>query len=279
MSDWLVAQHAAVLFYALLVAFAVVAVWESVQPRRRLATATTVRWFNNIALAGIGGALERYSLPILGVSFAVLAEQRGWGLLNAAAAPAWLSFAFAVIALDLAHYLLHRLLHKVPLLWRMHKVHHADLDVDCVTAVRHHPLETLFVSGAGVLVIGGLGAPPLAVLAAFGLASVASIFNHGNVDVPPSIDRMLRLIVVTPDMHRIHHSVQYDECNANFSMVFAWWDRLFGTWCEAPRLGHESMSLGLAEARTPSDVTLYRLLLLPLRRGRAPLPAQAGPRA
>jgi sterol desaturase/sphingolipid hydroxylase (fatty acid hydroxylase superfamily) len=275
MTAWLLAHQASVQFAFLLGAFAAVALWESFRPRRKLATPTPARWIDNLALAAIGSALTRASLPLVGVGFALFAEQRGLGLFNVIAAPAWLAFVLAVILLDFAQYGLHRLVHAVPMLWRIHKIHHAELDVDCVTAIRHHPLEMLFVAGVELLAIGLLGAPPLAVLAVAILNVVTSVFNHGNVGLTPPIDRALRLCVVTPDMHRVHHSVENDECNANFSMVFSWWDRWFGTWCEAPRLGHERASTGLAEARDPDDISLLRSLLMPFRRGAAPIAARS----
>lgn len=274
---WLVAHQATLQFQVLIAAFAVVAVWESFRPRRSVATATPARWINNVALAGLGGLVVRLVFPVLGVAFAVLAGERGWGLLNVIVVPAWLSFTTAVIAIDAAQYGLHRLSHAAPVLWRVHKIHHADLDVDCATAIRHHPFEHLFVSGASLLVIGALGAPPLAVVAASLAGTAASIFNHGNVVVSPGIDRLLRRVVVTPDMHRVHHSAQDDECNANFSMLLPWWDHWFGTYREAPRDGHAQMTLGIAEARAASDVTLPRLLLLPFRRNAAIVRAPISP--
>lgn len=272
-AGWLVAHQATVQLYVLIAAFAVVAVWESFRPLRSVATATPGRWITNVVLAGLGSVVVRLVFPVFGVGFAVLAGERGWGLLNVVAAPAWLSFVVAVIAIDAAQYGLHRLSHAAPVLWRMHKIHHADLDVDCATAIRHHPLEHLYVSGASLLLIGALGAPPLAVVAASLVGTAASIFNHGNVVVSPDVDRLLRRVVVTPDMHRIHHSMQDDECNANFSMLLPWWDHLFGTYRGAPRDGHAQMTLGIADARAAGDVTLPRLLLLPFRRNAAVLPA------
>ena len=265
MTRWLLLHQASVQLYLFVGAFAAVALWESFRPRRTLATATPLRWINNFALAGIGDAITRVCLPLLGVSMAVLAVQRGFGLFNILAAPAWLAFVAAVLLIDLSQYALHRLLHESPLLWRMHKIHHAELDVDCVTAVRHHPIEILFMGGAELLVIAVLGAPPLAVLVASMLGAVTSLFNHGNVSIGPSVERALRHVVVTPDMHRIHHSTLGAECNANFSMVFSWWDRLFDSWCASPLLGHESMSLGLTEARNAGDVTFLKLLAMPFR--------------
>lgn len=266
-ATWLLGHQASLQFYLFVAAFAGVAVWESFAPLRAPATATPARWINNLALAGIGNAVARLCFPLLGVSFALFVAERGWGLFNLATAPAWLSFAGSILLIDLAQYGMHRAVHAWPPLWRMHKVHHAELDVDCVTAIRHHPLEVLLTSGVDLLVIATLGAPPLAVLAASILGVVTSVFNHGNVSLRPSIERALRLGVVTPDMHRIHHSTLDRECNANFSMVFPWWDRLFRTWCAAPAHEHSQMSLGLTEARTAADVTLPKLLLLPFRRG------------
>jgi sterol desaturase/sphingolipid hydroxylase (fatty acid hydroxylase superfamily) len=265
MAEWLVAHQATLQFSAMLAAFAVVAVSESSRPRRALATATTARWLNNLALAAIGGVFVRVAFPVVGVGFALLASQRGWGLLNVVALPAWLSFVVALVAIDLGQYVLHRILHAVPAFWRVHKIHHCDLDVDCVTAIRHHPLEHVLASGAELLVILCLGAPPLAVLASAMLVTAASIFNHGNVVMTPGTDGWLRRFVVTPDMHRIHHSMQHDECNANFSMIFSWWDRLLGTYRDAPRLGQSQMMLGIAEVRQERQVTLWNLLALPFR--------------
>jgi sterol desaturase/sphingolipid hydroxylase (fatty acid hydroxylase superfamily) len=263
---WLLAHWASLQSGLVIVVFAAVALWESFRPRRAPTTTTPRRWFTNIALFGIGGALARLCLPLAGVSFALWIAERGFGLLNASPVPAWLAFIVALLALDLVQYGMHRLLHAAPVLWRLHKVHHADLDVDCLTAIRHHPLEGLLVGAADLITIGVLGAPAMAVLAISILSGATSIFNHGNVALPRRIDRALRRAIVTPDMHRIHHSVQDDACNANFSMVFPWWDRWFGTCCEATPRVHEQMRFGIAEAPAAGDVALVNSLLLPFRR-------------
>jgi sterol desaturase/sphingolipid hydroxylase (fatty acid hydroxylase superfamily) len=270
---WLLGHQSALQSALLIVAFAAIAVWESFVPRRAPTTPTAARWLNNIVLAGTGGALTRLCLPLIGVEFAVFASANGWGLLNVLRAPGWLSFVVALVLLDLAEYGLHRLVHRVPVLWRLHKVHHSDLDVDCLTAVRHHPLEFLFAGAARLVAIGLLGAPAIAVLAWSMLDSAMSFFNHGNIAMSLRSDRALRRLIVTPDTHRIHHSLRDDECNGNFSMVFPWWDHCFGTWRAAPRLGHIEMRVGIAEAQAPRDVTLASTLLMPFRRERAAIAA------
>ena len=199
----------------------------------------------------------------------MLAEQQGWGLLHRVTLPPWMLCALGVIAVDLANYAKHRLFHGVPLLWRFHRIHHSDLDMDCGTAVRHHPVELLAGIGFDLAIIWALGVPPLAVLLAAMLTGVTSVFNHGNVPLPDAADRLLRRLVVTPDMHRIHHSASLAEGNSNFAMLLPYWDQLFGTYRHQPRLGHEGMELGIAEAPTAGDVTLLRLLALPFRPIRA----------
>ena len=268
MASWLLSHQAQLQSYLWLSIFALVAVWESFKPRRDLASAVGTRWLNNIALTGLGFLLSRLCLPLVAFSFAVLAEQRGWGLLNQLSLPLWLSCALAVLVIDVGGYAIHRLFHAIPVLWRCHKIHHSELDVDCATAICHHPIESLIVGGTDLAIVWLIGAPPLAVFAAATLGAVASVFNHGNVAVPPAVDRLLRRVVVTPDMHRVHHSAIVEESNRNFAMLFPWWDYLFSTYRSEPRLGHERMELGIAEARTAEDVTLWKLLALPFRSSR-----------
>jgi sterol desaturase/sphingolipid hydroxylase (fatty acid hydroxylase superfamily) len=262
MASWLLAHQAQVQSYLWLGSFIAIALWESFQPRRPLATATGARWFNNIALTGAGFLLTRLCLPVAAFTFAVLVQDRGWGLFNQLPLAAWVSCTVAVLMLDLGTYAVHRLFHT-RLLWRYHKIHHCDLDVDCGTAIRHHPIESVLVLGADLVIIAAIGASPLAVLIAVTLAAVASVFNHGNVAIPATMDRLLRRFVVTPDMHRIHHSVSVHESNSNFSNLLPWWDHLFLTYRDAPELDHQSMHLGLEEARATRDVTLLKLLAMP----------------
>jgi sterol desaturase/sphingolipid hydroxylase (fatty acid hydroxylase superfamily) len=216
-------------------------------------------------LAAVGSVATRLCLPLAGVALALVAQRNGWGLLNVVPLPAWFAFVVAVLALDLAQYALHRMVHGVPEFWRLHKVHHSDVDVDWVTTVRHHPLEALLIGAAELPLLVALGAPPLAVLASAVLTSVTSALSHANVALPERLERVLRHAVVTPDMHRIHHSVCDDECNANFSMVFPWWDRLFGTLRVLSPDAHARLRFGIAEAPRVADVTLVKSLLMPFR--------------
>ena len=271
MTDWLLTHQASLQSYLLLGSFACAAVWETFLPRRPFAMPLGPRWFNQLALTAFGSLLVRLSMPLAGFALALLVQQEGWGLFNHVALPAWLTLMLGVIVIDLGGYAQHRLFHAVPLLWRFHQIHHCDLDVDCGTAIRHHPVETLLGQGIDLALIVAFGIPPLAVLAALTLGGIASVFNHANVALPGPADRVLRRFFVTPDMHRIHHSTDFAESNRNFANLFPWWDRLFATYQREPRLGHSEMPLGLPELRSAGDVTLWKLLVLPLR----PLPVAA----
>jgi sterol desaturase/sphingolipid hydroxylase (fatty acid hydroxylase superfamily) len=200
------------------------------------------------------------------VGFALLAQQRGWGLFNSAFLPVWAKCLIALVLLDLAIYLQHRIFHYVPVLWRLHRMHHADLNVDVTTGVRFHPVEILLSLGIKFLVIVPLGAPPLAVLAFEIGLNASSMFNHSNVQLAARIERWLRWIVVTPDMHRVHHSIVRREADSNFGFNFPWWDRLFKTYRAQPEAGHDSMTLGVQEFRDPKEFRLTRMLTQPFRK-------------
>jgi len=275
MVDWLLSHASQFQTYLLLGSFGAVAVWEWAASRRPFATPLGTRWFNNVSLAALGLLLSRLCVPVAAFAFATLAEQRGWGLFNHVALPRWLSAMLGIVLLDLGSYGQHRLFHALPLLWRFHKIHHSDLDVDCGTALRHHPVETIAAIAFDLALIAVFGIAPLAVLLGATLMIVASIFNHGNVVVHPMTDRLLRNIVVTPDMHRIHHSVSAGESNRNFSNLLPWWDYVFATYQREPLLGHVRMQLGIADARTATELTLFKLLVLPFRRARAPALAES----
>jgi sterol desaturase/sphingolipid hydroxylase (fatty acid hydroxylase superfamily) len=198
---------------------------------------------------------------------------RGWGLFNALAVPAWTAIPLAVALLDLAIYLQHVLFHAVPALWRLHRMHHADLEFDVTTGTRFHPIEILISMAIKMAVIAALGAPAAAVLLFEVLLNATSMFNHGNVRIPAGLDHALRWIVVTPDMHRVHHSIRVDETNSNFGFNLPWWDRLFGTYLPQPTLGHDGMTIGIEQFRDPGELRIDRMLLQPLRdcAGRYPL--------
>lgn len=267
--DWLL-EHQAELQYGLLVAvLGGMLAWETWLPRRDFAVPLGARWFNQIALTALGSLVVRAIAPVAAISLAALAQDERWGLLNAVAVPAWLSIVLGVMAVDLGMYVQHRMYHAVPLLWRVHQVHHCDLDVDCGTALRHHPVEIVVSQAFDLAVIVAVGVPPLAVLAGVTLAGAAALLNHANVALPQTADRVLRCLVVTPDMHRIHHSADVGESNRNFANVFPWWDRLFSTYTREPQLGQAGMALGLADARADKDFSLWKLLMLPFRRPRA----------
>ena len=243
--------------------FALVALWELAAPRRPLRVSRTVRWTSNIGIVILDTLVLRLVFPAAAAGIAAAAGSLGWGLFNALAWPFWVEVVLAVIVLDLVIYLQHVMFHAVPGLWRLHMVHHADLDFDVTTGVRFHPFEVLLSMVIKVTVIGALGAAPLAVILFEIALSATSIFNHGNIALPSALDRLLRLIVVTPDMHRIHHSVIANETNSNFGFNLPWWDRLFGTYRALPAAGHENMIIGLEQFRESRLQWLWHMLALP----------------
>jgi sterol desaturase/sphingolipid hydroxylase (fatty acid hydroxylase superfamily) len=273
MADWLLAHHARLPSFLFIGTLACAALWETYLPRRAFALPLGTRWFHQLALTALGSALTRLCLPVAAFSMAVVARQEGWGLLNQLALPPAMALVLGVLVVDLGGYAQHRLLHAVPLLWRFHQIHHSDIDVDCGTALRHHPVEALIVGALDVALIAAAGVSPLAVLVAITLGAIASVFNHANVAVPSRADSILRRFVVTPDMHRIHHCADAVESNRNFANLLPWWDRLFATYQREPVLGQVRMDLGLADLRTASDLSLWKLLALPFRSVR--LPAQS----
>ncbi len=246
-------------------AFVLIATGELVAPRRLLTVPRRSRWPGNLAIVLLNTLLVRVLLPVTAVSIAVGAEARGWGLFHAVGLlPAWLIIAATVVLLDLAIYLQHILFHAVPILWRLHRMHHADLDVDVTTGARFHPIEIVLSMLLKLGTIVALGAPPLGVLVFEILLSTGSLFSHGNLHVPLMADRILRWVVVTPDMHRVHHSVVPEETNRNFGFTLCWWDRICGTYRAQPAAGHAGMALGIAQFRDPSELRLDRLLLQPV---------------
>ncbi len=216
-------------------------------------------------MAVLDTVLTRIIAPTGAVGFGLLAEAHGWGLFNVVALPAWIELVLALFLLDFAIYLQHRLFHYVPVLWRLHRMHHTDLDVDVTTGARFHPVEILLSLGIKFIVIVVLGTPSLAVLLFEIALNATSMFNHSNVRVPPGIERVLRLLVVTPDMHRVHHSVVRRETDSNFGFNFPWWDRLFGTYRPQPEAGHQAMTLGIEQFRDPHELRLDRMLTQPFR--------------
>ncbi len=216
-------------------------------------------------MAVLDTVLGRIVAPTGAVGFALFAKERGWGLFNMVALPMWLELLLALFLLDLAIYLQHRLFHYVPVLWRLHRMHHADLDVDVTTGARFHPFEILLSLGIKFLVVVPLGAAPLAVLLFEIALNATTMFNHSNARVKPAIERVLRWLVVTPDMHRVHHSIVRRETDSNFGFNFPWWDRLFGTYRPRPEAGQEAMTLGIEQFRDSKELRLDRMLTQPFR--------------
>lgn len=229
--------------------FALMALWEMLAPRRRLLRSKGVRWGNNIGLVVFNTVILRLLFPTAAVGMALFAQEQGLGVFNYVEVPPWLAVVASVITLDFFIWLQHVMVHAVPLLWRLHRVHHADLDYDVTTGARFHPLEiilSMLIKFAVILLLG----PPLVAVVMFEiLLNATSMFNHGNVRIPVGIDRVLRWLVVTPDMHRVHHSTEDDETNSNFGFNLPWWDRMFGTYRAQPRAGHEGMTIGIRSFR------------------------------
>jgi sterol desaturase/sphingolipid hydroxylase (fatty acid hydroxylase superfamily) len=245
--------------------FLVVALWEALAPRRRRAFTRLQRWPSNVGLLAIDTFLARLLIPVTAVGVAVAAQSHGWGLAHQLALPAWLAIPLAVILLDLTIYFQHVAFHAVPGLWRLHRVHHADLDFDVTTGTRFHPIEILISAAIKFAAVAAIGAPPIAVLAFEVLLNATAMFNHANAGLPARVDAVLRWLVVTPDMHRVHHSILPQETNTNFGFNLSWWDRLFGTYRAQPAAGHEAMTIGIDAFRSPEDLRLDRLLMQPLR--------------
>jgi sterol desaturase/sphingolipid hydroxylase (fatty acid hydroxylase superfamily) len=241
----------------------VMAIWEVAAPRRVRVISRWVRWPSNLGLVALNTMVLRLAIPVAAVGVADLGQQRGWGLLNNVGLPDWGRIAIAVLALDLAIYLQHVMFHAVPALWRLHRMHHADLEFDVTTGARFHPFEILLSMGLKLAVVAALGTPPIAVLVFEVVLNATAMFNHGNVGLPERLDRILRWIVVTPDMHRVHHSVVPRETNSNFGFNSPWWDRLFGTYCAQPGAGHAGMTIGLDRFRDPGQLRLDRMLVQP----------------
>ncbi len=246
--------------------FAVIGLWEVVAPRRALTMSKALRWGSNLGLVALNTLLLRLVFPLAAAGIAAFGVANGWGLLNHFEVPFWIAVPVAVIAMDLVIWLQHVMVHAVPALWRLHRVHHADLDYDVTTGARFHPIEIALSMLIKFATITVLGPPVLAVVIFEVLLNATAMFNHGNIRLPAALDRVLRWFVVTPDMHRVHHSVEDDETNSNFGFNLPWWDRLFGTYRAQPRAGHEAMTIGIHGHTDSHEVArLDGMLMLPFR--------------
>src|ERR1044071_621980 len=240
--------------------FLALALWEILAPRRTLSAGRARRWPGNLGILVLDALLVRLLIPVAAVGMAMIAAQRGWGFLNITPWPAWLETILGFLALDLAIYAQHVAFHKVPPLWRLHRMHHADLDIDVSTGLRFHPIEIVLSMLIKIAVVVLIGVPGIAVVAFEVVLNAMSMFNHSNAAMPVRLDRVARLLVVTPDMHRVHHSVLRQETDSNFGFNLPWWDRLFGTYRPQPDAGHDRMTIGLPIFRDPRELRLDRVI-------------------
>ncbi|OSM00188.1 sterol desaturase family protein [Magnetofaba australis] len=258
---------------------AVIVGWELRAPRRALSLPRVRRWPANITIVALNTLLLRLIFPTAAVGVAHLGQAQSWGLLNQWQIPPAVALLLGVALLDLAIYLQHVMVHAIPTLWRLHRMHHADLDYDVTTGSRFHPLEILLSMGIKFGVIAALGPSALAVMLFEILLNASAMFNHGNIRLPLALDRWLRWVIVTPDMHRVHHSVVMRETNSNFGFCLPWWDRLMGTYRAQPAAGHTGMTIGLEAWRDPRDAaTLWGLLRMPFRSAAGPTMLDGGNR-
>jgi len=263
---------------AALAVFSALALWEVLAPRRALSVGRVRRWPSNLGILLLDAVLVRLLIPTTAVGIAVIASQNGWGLLNITPWPAWLEGLAGFLMLDLAIYAQHVAFHKVPMLWRLHRMHHADLDIDVSTGLRFHPIEIVLSLLIKIAVVVVVGVPAVAVIAFEVVLNATSMFNHSNAAMPLWLDRIVRLLVVTPDMHRVHHSIRRHETDSNFGFNLPWWDRLFGTYRPFPEAGHDHMTIGLPVFRDPAELRLDRLITQPFRDDAAATMAEAGAR-
>lgn len=253
--------------------FAVMAIWELFGPRRAQIAGRLRRWLGNLGIVAFNTVLARLIFPTAAVGLALVAETQGWGLFHAFEFPDWFAVAASVVLLDLVIYFQHVLFHATPSLWRFHRMHHTDLDFDVTTGLRFHPVEIILSMLIKLMAVAALGAPALAVLIFEVVLNATSMFNHSNVRFPLGLDRLLRWVLVTPDMHRVHHSVAPREANSNFGFNLPWWDRLFGTYRAQPAAGHDAMIIGIEDFRDLRELWPDRMLTQPFRgrAGRYPL--------
>ncbi|MDF0652852.1 MAG: hypothetical protein CV081_01080 [Nitrospira sp. LK265] len=241
----------------------VMALWELIAPRRPLTVSKLCRWSGNLTIVALNTLIARLLFMGGAVSVAVVTQEGGWGLLHLIEGPMWLETAMAILALDFIIYWQHRLFHIVPTFWRFHMMHHSDLDLDVTSGVRFHPVEIMLSFAVKAIAITGVGVSPLAVVIFEIVLNATSLFNHSNVAMPQELERLLRLIVVTPDVHRVHHSKDVCETNCNYGFNVPWWDRLFGTYCPQPALGHLGMNIGLEHLGPTVCLSFFGMLRFP----------------
>jgi len=267
MIDTVLANEAEIRLSAFLGILIAVVAWEFAAPRRVRNFSRWVRWPSNLGIVALNTIVVRLLFPAAAVGVAWTASEKGWGLFQSFEVPTAVAIIVSVVLLDFFIYLQHVLFHAVPGLWRLHRMHHADLDFDVTTGARFHPIEIVLSMIIKMGAIAALGAPPVAVIIFEVLLNATAMFNHANAKLPLALDRVLRLFVVTPDMHRVHHSVIVGETNSNFGFNLPWWDRLFGTYRDQPAAGHDGMTIGIEVFREGGDLRLDKMLVQPFREG------------
>ncbi len=263
MKEYILTNEASIRATSFLGIFIVVALWELVGPRRKLSVSKLLRWINNLGIVFFNTLLLRFLAPLMAVGLAIMAEEENWGLLNNIAINSYVKMFLAILILDLIIYLQHVMFHTAPWLWRLHRMHHTDLDIDVTTGSRFHPIEIILSMIIKMLIVASLGAPPVAVVIFEVLLNATAMFNHGNIHIHINADRLLRLLIVTPDMHRVHHSVKPNETNSNYGFNFPWWDRLLGTYKAQPEDTHLKMTIGLNQFRESRYLKFHWLLIQP----------------
>ncbi len=267
LGSWGTVSEAALRFAVFAGVLLVMALLELAAPKRELTHKKARRWFTNLSIVGIDGLAVRLlgmvSAPLTAVAAALYCEAHGYGLFNMLAWPAWLEVLLAVIILDFAIYVQHWASHKVPMLWKIHRMHHADVDIDVTTALRFHPIEIVLSMLYKVVLVFLLGPSALAVVLFEILLNGSAMFNHANVALPKWLDAVVRLLFVTPDMHRVHHSVHHHEHDSNYGFAMSIWDRLFGTYTPQPKDGHRGMTIGLPQWQDPRPTSLWWSLSVP----------------
>ena len=265
MIESMISDGALIRFSIFLALFIVFALWEIIAPRRMQIYPKAVRWVNNLSISTINALITWLFVPVTVLFVAASVQSSGYGLLNMIDMPHWISIIVAVLFLDFAIYVQHVIFHKVGFLWRLHRMHHADLEFDVTTAVRFHPIEIILSLGIKLCMVTLIGAPVIAVLIFEVLLNATSLFNHSNIRIPKSIEKIMRLFVVTPEMHRVHHSIIQKETDSNFGFNLPWWDYIFRTYRAQPKMGHLKMTIGIESFRDKRELWLDRLLLQPFR--------------
>ena len=265
MTAFLLANVASIRLGVFAAVLLIMALWEVLAPRRQQKHGRAQRWPSNFGVLLVDALITRLLIPTTLAAFAATAAAQGWGLFNVLTVPHWVAIVLSILLLDLAIYGQHVTFHAVPMFWRLHRMHHADTECDVTTGIRFHPIEIVLSVLIKMTIIAALGAPAVAVLVFEILLNATSLFNHSNVAMPQWLDALVRRLIVTPDMHRVHHSVAVEETNSNYGFNLSLWDRVFGTYRPQPKAGQLGMTIGLDAFRDGDELRLDRMLTQPFR--------------